>query len=241
MSGITVTVMPQIGIECLHESGRGGGCGTRRHQATGAHRGDHLSQDRNGHLGCCQRPDVDARRSADPGALFGGEFELVEHCLTALVTGDQSDVADAGVECGADRLQLVATVTGHDDGGRLVGRPVRKRAGGRVAEHVRDRDDGFAHWSAAHHLDQRRRENRLEEDLQCAPRQTRVDDHLGTRCVREDYVVLGKHAQQHRGAVTQCAQCRRPHRTLGALAADEAFDAAVGMDECRVAREGGRR
>ncbi len=120
------------------------------------------------------------------------------------------------------------------------GRCARLGASDREAERLGHRADRVGDRHGAHHEQQRRGQQGLEEDLERPAGQARVHHDARTRRRRECRVALGQHAQQRALAVAQCGQCGDPDGAFGALATDESLDRTVGQDDRVVARARGR-
>ena len=135
----------------------------------------------------CARGPVRHRSRSRPSRIDGA----------AHPAGHQADVADAGVECGADRLGLGTAVAGdHHRGACRRGR--RRR---RAARRSPRAPHNCASASAIGVVPQIRTSGAgicgHEEDLQRPAGQARVDDDARARRLGEVHVAVGQHPQQH--------------------------------------------
>src|SRR5262245_25325778 len=162
--------------------GRRGGAGRNGPEPdalrAGVPRRDDLGQDRErdllGGLGADLEPGGGSQRASQ----LLGEIEGGPHRLAALVTGDEGDVGDALAEGFGEHSLLLASVRGDDHRGVGSERAAALRvlALHRVAEPRPEPLQGKRDRGGADDPDGRRRQARLQEDLQGAPAEAGVLD-----------------------------------------------------------------
>ena len=199
--------------------------------------GHDLGQDRQRHLARGAGADVEAGGRVHGRPLRVVEVEGGDDRLAPLAAGDEADVRHARPHGGLERPGLVAPVGGHDHRrqplhARVV-RDLEPDAGAERGQRGGDR-------GVADHRDGGGGDHRLEEDLQRAAGQAGVDDGQRPVGVGRRPVALGRDAEQQRLARVEQGQALRPDGRLGAGAADEAVDRAVGQDHGLVAGLGRR-
>ena len=207
VSGPIVTVIPQTGSTA--SVGRGAGDAPDAVSPSTRIGADHGGQDRQGELGRRAGADVEPDVEVHPRRLRLRERQLGEEGGAAGVAADHAHEPDAGVERGAHRSDLVAV--GRDDhGGGALGAGV----GGTPydeAEAVGQTGERLGGRRGARDVQDGRRQQRLQVDLQGAPGQARVDHDAGAGRLGERVVAVGQHPQQQ--ALSACRA--RPARRCG--------------------------
>ena len=181
----------------------------------------------------------------DVRALFLGETQPGEHRRAALRTGHQPDVRDPGA-CGLDQHGLLVAAVRGDDDDVQIGRqrlPGRGRPGVE-AERTTDVEQSAGDGGVSVDVRQRRGEVGLQEDVERPARQAGIGhrDQAFARLLRAfgPGVRGGRDPQQQRLAGLQHPQALQLHRRLGACAAHEALDGAVGQHQRAVPGLGAR-
>ena len=248
MPATAATVIPQIGSTASSPTAAARGARARRLGPAAPHRPVRRTSTTFARIDSAISPgvrdaDLDPRGHVDPVEQLVGHAvaaQLVEHAVAALGAGDEADVGQPRLEPAAQRVQLVAPVRGDDQrevarpGARGRRRPTATISSSSSAPMPQQRRGDRR---VAHHQHPRRRQRRLEEDLDRAARQAGVLDR--DRAVLDGDVppsapmllAVGKDPQQHRLAAVERDQRVGAHALLGADAADEAVDRAVGEDE----------
>ena len=261
MLATAATVMPQIGsIASAAALGAATPATATERVSAGGRRaavtadGDDLRQDRERDLGGRARTDVETRGHVDASELLLGHAvaaQLGEHSRAALRAGDEADVGQARLEAAAQRVQLVAPVGG-DDERKIAGprrrrrRPARSTASSpscapisRTASAV-----GVAPTTSTRGAGSTgSRNTSITPPDKHGFWTTTAPSSAVKSIARAALAVLGERQdpQQHRLAALQRLQRIGAHAVLGADAADEALDRAVGEHERDISRLHARR
>ncbi len=232
------------------DRGRRGGHGRRvrrrrRWPLAGVDR-HQFGHDRHGHLHRRTGTDVETRRRVHLGAELIGDVQFGHDRRTAPRAGHESDVRHTHPQRRLEDPLLIAAVRG-DHNRRRVRRQLRFRFRGEV-----DRvPGGFGHGGErpgdrrrAVDMQEGRRQDGLQEDVERATGQAGVaDDDEALRRFRGRGARLVRRcdSQQGRLAVVEQTKALDPDGRLGAHAADETLDRAVGQHDRAVARLRRRR